>query len=154
MDMTTTQTMQAQGSLLLEDQLCFPLYACAKEIVRKYRGPLEPLNLTYTQYIVMLVLWEQDGITVGDLCRRLMLDSGTLSPLIKKMSSLGYLVKQHSTEDERVVLIHLTEQGKALQEKAKDIPQQVGKCVKLEPEKAKQLYSLLYELLKANNDEF
>ena len=70
------------------------------------------------------------------------------------MSSLGYLVKQHSTEDERVVLIYLTEEGKALQEKAKDIPQQVGKCVKLEPEKAKQLYSLLYELLKANNDEF
>ena len=138
----------------LDNQLCFPLYAASRVVTGSYTPYLKELNLTYTRYIVMLVLWEQDGITVGDLCRRLMLDSGTLSPLIKKMSSLGYLVKQHSTEDERVVLIYLTEEGKALQEKAKDIPQQVGKCVKLEPEKAKQLYSLLYELLKANNDEF
>ncbi|MBP0977942.1 MAG: MarR family transcriptional regulator [Oscillospiraceae bacterium] len=141
-------------AMKLDNQLCFPLYAASRVVTGSYTPYLKELNLTYTQYIVMLVLWEQDGITVGDLCRRLMLDSGTLSPLIKKMSSLGYLVKQHSTEDERVVLIHLTEEGKALQEKAKDIPQQVGKCVKLEPEKAKQLYSLLYELLKANNDEF
>ncbi|MBP1592419.1 MAG: MarR family transcriptional regulator [Oscillospiraceae bacterium] len=141
-------------AMKLDNQLCFPLYAASRVVTGSYTPYLKELNLTYTQYIVMLVLWEQDGITVGDLCRRLMLDSGTLSPLIKKMSSLGYLVKQHSTEDERVVLIYLTEEGKALQEKAKDIPQQVGKCVKLEPEKAKQLYSLLYELLKANNDEF
>ena len=141
-------------AMKLDNQLCFPIYAASRVVTGSYTPYLKELNLTYTQYIVMLVLWEQDGITVGDLCRRLMLDSGTLSPLIKKMSSLGYLVKQHSTEDERVVLIYLTEKGKALQEKAKDIPQQVGKCVKLEPEKAKQLYSLLYELLKANNDEF
>ena len=141
-------------AMKLDNQLCFPLYAASRVVTGSYTPYLKELNLTYTRYIVMLVLWEQDGITVGDLCRRLMLDSGTLSPLIKKMSSLGYLVKQHSTEDERVVLIYLTEEGKALQEKAKDIPQQVGKCVKLEPEKAKQLYSLLYELLKANNDEF
>ncbi|MBQ5336078.1 MAG: MarR family transcriptional regulator [Oscillospiraceae bacterium] len=141
-------------AMKLDNQLCFPLYAASRVVTGSYTPYLKELNLTYTQYIVMLVLWEQDGITVGDLCRRLMLDSGTLSPLIKKMSSLGYLVKQHSTEDERVVLIYLTEEGKALQEKAKDIPQKVGKCVKLEPEKAKQLYSLLYELLKANNDEF
>ena len=141
-------------AMKLDNQLCFPLYAASRVVTGAYTPYLKPLGLTYTQYIVMLVLWEQDGITVGDLCRRLMLDSGTLSPLIKKMISLGFVTKEHSKEDERVVLIHLTEQGKALQEKAKDIPQQVGKCVKMEPEKAKQLYLLLYELLKSNNDEF
>ena len=141
-------------AMKLDNQLCFPLYAASRVVTGAYTPYLKPLGLTYTQYIVMLVLWEQDGITVGDLCRRLMLDSGTLSPLIKKMISLGYVTKEHSKEDERVVLIHLTEDGKALQEKAKDIPKQVGKCVKMEPEKAKQLYSLLYELLKSNNDEF
>jgi DNA-binding MarR family transcriptional regulator len=135
----------------LENQLCFPLYAAARTVTGLYTPYLKKLNLTYTQYIVMLVLWENDGITVGEICKKLMLDSGTLSPLLKKMSSLGYLEKQHSKDDERSVLIYLTEQGRALQEQAKDIPMQIGNCVKLEPEKAKQLYSLLYELLEANN---
>ena len=138
-------------AMKLENQLCFPLYAAARTITGLYTPYLKKLNLTYTQYIVMLVLWENDGITVGEICKKLMLDSGTLSPLLKKMSNLGYLEKQHSKDDEREVLIYLTEQGRALQEQAKDIPVKVGKCVKLSPEKAKQLYSLLYELLEANN---
>ena len=138
-------------AMKLENQLCFPLYAAARTITGLYTPYLKKLNLTYTQYIVMLVLWENDGITVGEICKKLMLDSGTLSPLLKKMSSLGYLEKHHSKDDERSVLIYLTEQGRALQEQAKDIPMQIGNCVKLEPEKAKQLYSLLYELLEANN---
>jgi len=138
-------------AMKLENQLCFPLYAAARTVTGLYTPYLKKLNLTYTQYIVMLVLWENDGITVGEICKKLMLDSGTLSPLLKKMSSLGYLEKQHSKDDERSVLIYLTEQGRALQEQAKDIPMQIGNCVKLEPEKAKQLYSLLYELLEANN---
>ena len=138
-------------AMKLENQLCFPLYAAARAVTGLYTPYLKELNLTYTQYIVMLVLWEKDGVTVGEICRRLMLDSGTLSPLLKKMSVLGYLEKKHSKEDERSVLIYLTEQGRALQKKAKDIPVQVGNCVKLSPEKAKQLYSLLYELLEEND---
>jgi DNA-binding MarR family transcriptional regulator len=141
-------------AMKLENQLCFPLYAAARAVTGAYTPYLKALNLTYTQYIVLLVLWEQDGITVGEICRKLMLDSGTLSPLLKKMRTLGYIEKQHSATDERAVLIYLTEQGRALQEQAKDIPLQVGKCVKIAPEKAKQLYSLLYELLEANSDNF
>ena len=138
-------------AMKLENQLCFPLYAAARTVTGLYTPYLKKLNLTYTQYIVMLVLWENDGITVGEICKKLMLDSGTLSPLLKKMSNLGYLEKQHSKDDEREVLIYLTEQGRALQEQAKGIPMQIGNCVKLDSEKAKQLYSLLYELLEANN---
>ena len=138
-------------SLKLDNQLCFPLYACSKEVVRRYKPFLDKINLTYTQYIVMLVLWEKDGVTVGEICKKLMLDNGTVSPLLKKMSTLGYLERNHSKDDERSVLIYLTEQGRALQEQAKDIPVKVGKCVKLSPEKAKQLYSLLYELLEEHD---
>ena len=138
-------------AMKIENQLCFPLYAAARTVTGLYTPYLKELNLTYTQYIVMLVLWEKDGVTVGDICKKLMLDNGTVSPLLKKMSILGYLERNHSKDDERSVLIYLTEQGRALQEQAKDIPMQVGKCVKLSPEKAKQLYSLLYELLEEND---
>ncbi len=141
-------------AMKLENQLCFPLYAAARAVTGLYTPYLKELGLTYTQYIVLLVLWEKDGITVGEICRKLMLDSGTLSPLLKKMRDLGYLEKKHSKNDERAVLIDLTEKGKALQEKAKEIPLKVGQCVRIAPEKAQQLYSLLYELLgsDSNND--
>lgn len=141
-------------AMKLENQLCFPLYAAARAVTGLYTPYLKELGLTYTQYIVLLVLWEKDGITVGEICRKLMLDSGTLSPLLKKMRDLGYLKKKHSKNDERAVLIDLTEKGKALQEKAKEIPLKVGQCVRIAPEKAHQLYSLLYELLgsDSNND--
>ncbi|MBR2086034.1 MAG: MarR family transcriptional regulator [Oscillospiraceae bacterium] len=140
-------------AMKLENQLCFPLYAAARTITNLYTPYLKPLGLTYTQYLVFLVLWEKDGIAVGEICKKLMLDSGTLSPLLKKMQQQGYLVKIHSKEDERAVLISLTEQGRALQEAAKDIPLHVGKCVELAPEKAKQLYALLYELLDAHHGD-
>ena len=147
--MSEAGTVQEQ--LRLENQLCFPLYACAKEVIRQYRKPLEDLNLTYTQYIVFLVLWEQDGLTVGELCDRLMLDNGTLSPLLKKMQQAGYVERRRSEEDDRVVHITLTEEGRALQEKAKDVPAKVGGCIDLPPEKAQTLYELLYELLDNQN---
>ena len=134
-------------AMKLENQLCFPLYAAARTITNLYTPYLKPLGLTYTQYLVFLVLWEQDGITVGEICKKLMLDSGTLSPLLKKMQQSGYLVKFHSKEDERAVFITLTEKGRELQEFAKDIPLQVGICTEFPADKAKVLYDLLYELL-------
>ena len=134
-------------AMKLANQLCFPLYAASRSVVSLYTPWLKPLGLTYTQYIVFLVLWEKDGIPVGELCDRLMLDNGTLSPLLKKMQQAGYIEKKRSEEDDRMVLITLTGEGKALQEKAKDIPGKISGCMALPPEKAKLLYSLLYELL-------
>lgn len=127
-------------AMKLENQLCFPLYAAARTITNLYTPYLKPLGLTYTQYLVFLVLWEQDGITVSEICKKLMLDSGTLSPLLKKMQQSGYLVKFHSKEDERAVFITLTEKGRELQEFAKDIPLQVGSCTEFPADKSKVLY--------------
>ena len=134
-------------AMKLDNQLCFPLYAAARSIVNLYTPLLKPLGLTYTQYIVFLVLWEKDEITVGEICDRLMLDSGTLSPLLKKMEQSGYIERRRSSDDDRVVLITLTGEGKTLQEKVKDVPEKVAGCIDLPAEKALQLYSLLYELL-------
>ena len=134
-------------AMKLDNQLCFPLYAAARSVTGLYTPLLKPLGLTYTQYILFLVLWEEDGLTVGEICKRLMLDSGTLSPILKKLRDQGYIIKQQSMTDERSFIITLTEKGRQLQEKAKDIPAQVGSCFHLPTEKAKQLYDLLYELL-------
>ena len=134
-------------AMKLDNQLCFPLYAAARNVISLYTPLLRPLGLTYTQYLVFLVLWERDGSTVGELCDKLMLDSGTLSPLLKKMQQAGYVEKKRSSDDDRVVVITLTEEGKALQEKAKDVPLSVAGCIDLPPEKAAALYSILYELL-------
>ena len=131
----------------LANQLCFPLYAASRNVIGLYTPWLKPMGLTYTQYIVFLVLWEKDGITVGEICDKLMLDNGTLSPLLKKMQQAGYVERKRSEADDRVVVITLTEEGKALQEKVKDVPGKVAGCIDLPPEKARQLYSLLYELL-------
>ena len=135
-------------AMKLQNQLCFPLYAAARHVTSLYTPYLKPLGLTYTQYLVLLVLWERDGLTVGELCERLMLDNGTLSPLLKKMEQAGQVVRTRSREDERVVVISLTEEGKALQVRAQDVPRQVGSCIPLSPEKAQALYALLYELLE------
>ena len=134
-------------AMKLSNQLCFPLYAASRNVICLYTPHLKPLGLTYTQYIVLLVLWEKDGITVGELCDRLCLDNGTLSPLLKKMQEAGYIERNRSTEDDRVVLISLTKEGRALQEKAKDVPEKVASCIDLPPEKGRLLYELLYELL-------
>ncbi|MCR4841679.1 MAG: MarR family transcriptional regulator [Eubacterium sp.] len=134
-------------AMKLSNQLCFPLYAAARSVTSEYTPYLKPLGLTYTQYLVFLVLWEKDGIPVGEICSRLMLDNGTVSPLLKKMEKAGYVSRTRSDKDDRVVVISLTDEGKQMQEKAKEIPFKVGGCVNLSPEKGRQLYELLYELL-------
>ncbi|MBO7525647.1 MAG: MarR family transcriptional regulator [Clostridia bacterium] len=137
----------------LKNQLCFPLYAAAREIVGLYTPYLKPLGLTYTQYLVFLVLWEKDGITVGEICEKLILDNGTLSPLLKKMEKDGFLKKARSKEDDRVVIISLTEKGREMQQKAKDVPKSVAGCINLSQEKSQTLYTLLYELLGNKNNK-
>ena len=135
-------------AMKLGNQLCFPLYAASRNVINLYTPYLKPLRLTYTQYITLLALWEKDGVTVGELCGKLMLDNGTLSPLLKKMQQEGLVERTRSEEDERVVVITLTEEGRALKDKAKDIPVKVAGCIDLPPEKAMMLYSLLHELLE------
>ena len=135
-------------AMKLANQMCFPLYAAARHVTGLYTPALKPLGLTYTQYIVFLVLWEQDGLTVGEIGRKLMLDNGTLSPLLKKMEQEGYVLRRRSPEDERVVVITLTDKGRVLQDEAKDVPDRVAACLSLPPEKARTLYTLLYELLE------
>lgn len=134
-------------ALKLKNQLCFPLYACAKEVVRRYTPLLEPLGLTYTQYIAMLVMWEHKSITVKDLGKLLYLDSGTLTPMLKKMEKAGLLVRERSKEDERQVIVTITEAGEDLKAKAEEIPVKMARCVTLDNEEAVQLYGLLYKLL-------
>ncbi|MBP5490222.1 MAG: MarR family transcriptional regulator [Lachnospiraceae bacterium] len=139
-------------AMKLDNQLCFPIYAASRVITQLYTPYLKPLELTYTQYIVFLVLWEEDGLTVGEICKRLMLDSGTLSPVLKKLRDRGYIEKKQSASDERSFIITLTDEGRALQEKAGNIPLQVGSCVKFPLDKALQLRELLRELLENNSD--
>lgn len=134
-------------ALKLENQLCFPLYACSKEIVRKYKPYLDELELTYTQYIAMLVLWEKKEMNVKELGECLYLDSGTLTPVLKKLEAKGYLTRCRSKEDERNLVIQITEAGEQLKEKAVCVPEKIGQCVCLEPEEASQLYRLLYKVL-------
>ena len=134
-------------AMKLANQLCFPLYAASRNIISQYTPLLKPLGLTYTQYIVFLVLWERDGLAVGDICEKLMLDNGTLSPLLKKMENHGYIQRRRSPEDDRVVVVTLTEKGRALQEEVKDVPQKVAACVDLDPQKAVMLHQLLNELI-------
>ena len=134
-------------TMKLANQLCFPLYAAARNVTGLYTPWLKPLGLTYTQYIALLVLWERDGLTVGEIGEKLMLDNGTLSPLLKKLEQAGFVQRQRSRADERVVVVTLTEAGRALRDKAKDVPAKVAGYIDLPPEKAQTLYALLYELL-------
>ncbi len=139
-------------TMKLDNQLCFPLYAAARSITNLYTPYLKPLGLTYTQYITFLVLWEKDGITVSEIGSRLMLDNGTISPMLKKLEQAGYIERARSKDDDRVVIISLTEKGRNLQEKAKEIPEKVGCCINLPIEKAKELHDLLNELLENQKD--
>ena len=134
--------------LLLKNQLCFPLYAAARQVTGLYAPLLKPLGLTYTQYLVFLVLWEEDGLKVGDLGGRLLLDSGTLTPLLKKLEEKGLLTRRRCEEDERVVRVFLTDEGRALRAKALTIPASVGSCVSLSEADARDLYRILYTLLQ------
>lgn len=135
-------------SLKLENQLCFPLYVGAKEIIKKYKPHLDKLGITYTQYISLMVLWEQGTLSVKELGSYLYLDSGTLTPLLKKMEEQGLVVRTRSSKDERSVLIELTDQGRALRKKAQDIPQKVGSCIPLSLKESQQLHTLLYKVIE------
>lgn len=133
--------------LLLQNQLCFPLYAAAKETVRCYRAFLDPLGLTYTQYIAMMALWEHKKMTISEMGRLLYLDSGTLTPMLKKMEQAGLVMRTRSATDERNVEITLTDAGWEMREKATHVPSGMAQFVNLEPGEVIQLYHLLYKLL-------
>lgn len=135
--------------LKLENQICFPLYAASREVVKRYRPFLEPLDLTYTQYIAMMVFWEQKKCSVKELGERLFLDSGTLTPVLKSLEAKGYVSRYRSSEDERVLLVEVTEEGMRLRDRAVRVPAQLGGCIRLDEKDAKQLYDLLYRLLDA-----
>lgn len=134
-------------ALKLCNQLCFPLYACAKEIVRRYKPYLDEIDLTYTQYIAMMVLWEHKQINVKDMGAFLYLDSGTLTPVLKKLEQKGYLTRERDKEDERVLNVTITEQGEALKEQAVQIPRKMQGCVSLDKEEAQTLYRILNKIL-------
>ena len=134
-------------ALKLENQLCFPLYACSKEIIRLYKPFLDRVGLTYTQYITMMVLWEKKSLTVKALGTELYLDSGTLTPLLKKLEEKGLVDRRRSEEDERNLIVTITEKGEALKESAVTIPGSMVKCIDLAPEEAVELYRILYKVL-------
>ena len=136
-------------ALKLENQICFPLYACSKEIVRKYKPFLDEIDLTYTQYITMMVLWEHKEMNVKDLGEFLYLDSGTLTPVLKKLEQKGYVARARAIEDERVLKVTITEAGEQLKEQAVEIPAKIGSCVGLSSEDALKLYEILHKILKA-----
>lgn len=145
--------MDKYDSLKLDHQLCFPLYACSRMVVKQYRPFLDELDLTYTQYITMMVLWEQEQIGAKELGERLYLDSGTLTPVLKSMEAKGLVTRRRSAEDERVLMLTLTDKGRALKEKAVNIPQQISGCLDISPEDAASLYQLLYKIISGFSQE-
>lgn len=134
-------------ALKLENQLCFPLYACAKEVVKRYKPFLDEIDLTYTQYIAMMVLWEHKEMSVKELGSYLLLDSGTLTPVLKKLEQKSYITRARDKMDERVLNVTITEAGEALREKAVEIPAKIGSCVCLELEEAQELFRILHKLM-------
>ena len=140
-------------SLLLRSQICFPLYACSREIIKQYRPHLEALGLTYTQYITMMVVWEMQEISVKALGRQLHLDSGTLTPVLKALEAKGLLTRRRSPEDERVLLVSVTEEGMAPREQALSVPRAMAGCARLTEDEAATLYQLLYKLLDSTDME-
>ena len=138
--------------LKLENQLCFPLYAASKEVIKKYKPYLDKYGLTYTQYIALMVLWNEREINVKQLGEKLFLDSGTLTPLLKKLEAKGLIKRNRSLTDERNLMVSITNEGDNLKEKLVSIPFNVGKCVNLNEEEAKTLYTLLYKVLKSTVD--
>ena len=144
--MSTDEKNAEYDKLLLKNQLCFPLYVASREILRKYTPILKELDLTYTQYIVMMVLWEYKKLTVGELGEKLFLDTGTLSPLLKSMERKNLLCRKRDSDDERIVKIAITPEGEALKNRAVSVPDKIGACVNLTKEEAEILYKLLYKL--------
>lgn len=133
--------------LRLSNQLCFPLYAAAKEITRRYRPLLEPYGLTYTQYIAMMTLWEHKTLSVTELGAMLFLDSGTLTPMLKKMESDGLIQRRRAEVDERKVIITLSKQGAELHDVIGSVPERMGQCVGLDAKEGQELYRLLHKLI-------
>ena len=134
-------------TLKLENQLCFPLYACSREVMKKYRPHLDKLNLTYTQYITMLVMWEKRQINVKELGRILYLDSGTLTPVLKSLEAKGFVRRHRSEDDERVLIIDITPKGEKLQEEALSIPENLSNSIDITEDEVENLYTLLYKVL-------
>lgn len=134
-------------ALKLENQLCFPLYACSREIIKRYKPFLDEIGLTYTQYIAMMVLWEQKRVSVKRMGELLHLDSGTLTPLLKKMETQGLIVRSRDRNDERSVIVELTAQGEELKDRAAEVPGKMMRCIPLDRDDAAALYRLLYKVL-------
>ncbi len=145
--------MDIYDALKLKNQICFPLYACSREIIKQYKPFLDEVDLTYTQYITMMVLWEKKAVTVKELGAELFLDSGTLTPLLKKMEAKGLITRRRSEEDERNLIVTITEKGERLKERAVAVPMQIAQCSNLEPEEAATLYRILYKILGQNLPE-
>ena len=139
--------MDKYDALKLENQLCFPLYAASREVIKQYRPFLEALELTYTQYITMMVLWENRQISVKELGQKLFLDSGTLTPVLKSLEAKGLVNRYRSFRDERILIVEYTAEGLELRDKAADIPERITQCINLDKDEAYTLYSLLYKLL-------
>lgn len=141
--------MHPYDAIKLKNQLCFPLYAASREVIKRYHPYLQALGLTYTQYIAMMVLWEEGTVSSKELGKKLFLDSGTLTPVLKSLEEKGFVQRRRSPKDERVLLVALTAEGDALKEQAVAVPEKVAGCVKLNTEEALQLYKLLYQVLDA-----
>ena len=139
--------------LKLKNQICFPLYACSKEIIRRYKPFLDEVDLTYTQYITMMALWENESMNVRELGSRLFLDSGTLTPLLKKLENKGYIKRSRSKEDERNLIVTLTDKGWELREEMLSIPRSMASCVDLDQQEAADLYRLLYKVLGVQTEK-
>lgn len=138
---------QKYEALKIENQICFPLYACSKEIIKRYTPFLNEIDLTYTQYITMMILWDKKELNVKELGQCLYLDSGTLTPLLKKLETKGLVVRKRSKQDERNLIVSITDEGEALKEKALHVPAQIAQCVNLKPEEAMALHQILYKIL-------
>ncbi len=139
--------MDKYDALKLENQLCFPLYACAREVVKKYRPYLDELDLTYTQYIAMMVFWEKGKCSSKELGEKLFLDSGTLTPVLKSLEKKGFVKRERSSLDERLLDVSITEKGMELRERAVEVPGKIAGCIKLDSEEAMTLYNTLYKIL-------
>lgn len=140
-------------ALKLEGQLCFPLYACSKEVVKRYKPFLDEIDLTYTQYIAMMVLWEQKKLSVKELGEYLFLDSGTLTPLLKTLEKKGFINRYRSSSDERVLFAEITEAGMELRERAVEVPYKMSECISLNKDDALTLYNLLQKMIGQLKEE-
>jgi len=135
-------------ALKLSKQLCFPLYACSREMIKLYKPWLDKLGLTYTQYITMMVLWEHKAMTVKALGQELFLDSGTLTPLLKKLEEKGLVTRRRSEQDERNLIVTITKAGESMKDAALHIPEEMTKCINLPKEDIRNLYRMLHQLLE------